>query len=277
MTAYFRTALRSRSYYAMTASECVEKLVATRGKPIEARAALMAELSPSISVAISSNDQAHTISGGGKVREFSLQHMDEEGGVTRVAIALVAAWPRGATKGPDGVVDQKKRGLILNIACNPALPLCTAGGALVTESLATLREEGCDELSGIARLEGLCEHILADDTWRGRVKEMDVEGFDEDMAEAVEAIARGVPRKGHSVLGQGTFTAGRPAFEALAWHFAQTQRDPDAEITCLRDFVGGAKLAGINWMHDTSPEAMKASGGCTAALSFPAPVNSESQ
>ena len=30
----------------------------------------------------------------------------------------------------------------------------------------------------------------------------------------------------------------------------------------------GAKLAGINWLHDTSPEALEGSGGATAAFHF---------
>ena len=280
--AFARTLLRFRNHYAMTAAECAETLIATRGKPLSERAALMEELSPSISLALPSGESA--TGGGGTVREFSMQHTDEAGEATRVAVALAATWPRGATKGGDGRLDDRQRGLVVNVSCDPALPLVTAGGALVTEVLARLRSEGCDELSGIARLDGLCEWVVAEESWKKLLEGGgnhgeggSVNGFHEEMAEAVEAVAKGVPRKGHSVLGQGTFAAARPAWEELALEFARSHQDADSEATCLRDFVAGAQLAGVNWMHDSSPEAIKAAGGCTAAFAFAPPPEGDSQ
>jgi len=42
-----------------------------------------------------------------------------------------------------------------------------------------------------------------------------------------------------------------------------------AEVGEAAIFRGaGAKLAGINWLHDTSPEALEGSGGATAAFHF---------
>ena len=250
----------------MTAAECAETLLATRGKPLEARAALMQELLPSVSCVVNGGETQS--GGGGVLREFLVVHTDEEGEATRLAVGHSAHWPRGATKGPDGVEDDKQRGLVFGMACDPALPLCTVGGSLVTEMLRTLREEGCDELSGIARLEGLCAWMVAEEVWNKGL-------MSDEEAEAVEAVARGVPRKGHSVLGQGTFAAARPAFEALALDYAKQCADPDSEVLCLRDFVGGSQLAGVNWMHDTSEQAMKASGGCTAAFAFQVPADDD--
>ena len=66
------------------------------------------------------------------------------------------------------------------------------------------------------------------------------------------------------VLGKGTFEAAKEAWTTLALGFADRAEVGEAAI-----FRGaGAKLAGINWLHDTSPEALEGSGGATAAFHF---------
>ena len=240
----------------MSAAEVMKKLLETRGQALEARAELLKKLEPRLSCVASKNLQ--NAAGGGTVREFALQHTDEAGQDTRIAVSHVAVWPQGTA-------------LIFGVACDPALPLCSAGAALVTAVLEKLRKEGCEEFTAIARLEGLCQWMVREEIWAKRDATL-CAGFDDEMAEAVEAIAKGIPRRGHSVLGQGTFAAGRPAFEALALEFATSQTHPDHELTALRDFVEGSQLTGINWMHDTSPEAMKSSGGCTVSFDISPPV-----
>ena len=81
---------------------------------------------------------------------------------------------------------------------------------------------------------------------------------------AIEAIALGRPRPGHSVLGAGTYRDAEQDFTTLALGFAD--RRVTGECAYFRD--AGAKLAGINWLHDTSPEALADSGGATAAFHF---------
>ena len=83
--------------------------------------------------------------------------------------------------------------------------------------------------------------------------------------------AIGVPRPGHSVLGQGTFTAARPAFEDLASAYvAHSVTNPDSEVAMFR--AAGAEVMGINWMQATDPDALKDCVGCTAHLRFPGPA-----
>ena len=122
----------------------------------------------------------------------------------------------------------------------------------------------CDKIAGVARLDGsrahcgkhgLCAWVRDTKAW---------ERFEEPERSAVEAIATNTPRPGHSVLGKGTFEAAKEAWTTLALGFADRAEVGEAAI-----FRGaGAKLAGINWLHDTSPEALEGSGGATAAFHF---------
>ena len=122
----------------------------------------------------------------------------------------------------------------------------------------------CDKVAGVARLDGsrshcgkhgLCAWVRDTKAW---------ERFEEPERSAVEAIATNTPRPGHSVLGKGTFEAAKEAWTTLALGFADRAEVGEAAI-----FRGaGAKLAGINWLHDTSPEALEGSGGATAAFHF---------
>ena len=116
----------------------------------------------------------------------------------------------------------------------------------------------CDKIAGVARLDGshgLCAWVRDTKAW---------ERFEEPERSAVEAIATNTPRPGHSVLGKGTFEAAKEAWTTLALGFADRAEVGEAAI-----FRGaGAKLAGINWLHDTSPAALEGSGGATAAFHF---------
>jgi len=123
---------------------------------------------------------------------------------------------------------------------------------------------GCDKVAGVARLDGSRDHCGRHGlcAWVRETKAW--EGFEEPARGAVEAIATNTPREGHSVLGKGTFEAAREAWTTLALGFADRAEIGEAAI-----FRGaGAKLAGINWLHDTSPEALEGSGGATAAFHF---------
>ncbi|OEU22073.1 hypothetical protein FRACYDRAFT_178284 [Fragilariopsis cylindrus CCMP1102] len=82
--------------------------------------------------------------------------------------------------------------------------------------------------------------------------------------EAVRAIATGIPRPGHSVVGQGTFRDGQKAWEDLAKEYTRLGL---SEETNLYEKFGGNVVA-IEHMADQSPENMKSAGGAIARLFF---------
>jgi len=161
---------------------------------------------------------------------------------------------------------------IFGPAADPALPLTLAGRPLVENALETLKSNGAVKIKGWCRIQGLSQWILEEQAWETVDQQFlaEIGHPDEDAAEmagAVEAIARGQPRPGHSVLGIGTFNAARPAWEALADGYTQIQSwDPNSEISLFKSC--GATLIGVQWMHDKSPEAIRESGGCTVSFEF---------
>jgi hypothetical protein len=82
--------------------------------------------------------------------------------------------------------------------------------------------------------------------------------------EAVRAIATGIPRPGHSVVGQGTFRDGQEAWEDLAKEYTRLGL---SEETNLYEKHGGNVVA-IEHMAYQSPENMKSAGGALARLFF---------
>ena len=85
------------------------------------------------------------------------------------------------------------------------------------------------------------------------------------------------------MLGGGTYAAARPAIEALALEYAtaagstaDTEEEaweeegacdvPAAAAAAFRGAGGG--VATVLYMHDTSPEAVADSMGCSAVLGF---------
>lgn len=109
----------------------------------------------------------------------------------------------------------------------------------------------------VAALSGLCQSVVEEESWS------QIE--DGEAAGAVKAVALGVPRPGHSVLGRGTFAAAQPAFESLALAYARRD-DPDAETAAFT--AAGGELSAVHWMHDTTEAAMRDRAGCTASFEF---------
>ena len=149
-------------------------------------------------------------------------------------------------------------------AASTAVPQEALSNVVATAKREVETLAGCGKVAGVARLDGSRDHCGRHGlcAWVQETKAW--EGFEEPARGAVEAIATNTPREGHSVLGKGTFEAAREAWTTLALGFADRAEIGEAAI-----FRGaGAKLAGINWLHDTSPEALEGSGGATAAFHF---------
>ncbi|KAG7374305.1 hypothetical protein IV203_013400 [Nitzschia inconspicua] len=82
--------------------------------------------------------------------------------------------------------------------------------------------------------------------------------------EAVQAIATGVPRPGHSVVGQGTYRDGQAAWEKLAKEYIELGLAEEANL--YQQHRG--RLVAIESMADTSPNYLKAAGGAMARFFF---------
>jgi len=81
---------------------------------------------------------------------------------------------------------------------------------------------------------------------------------------AVQSIATGIPRPGHSVVGQGTYRDGAAAWEDLAKEFVGLRRSEECQLYQAR----GAELVGVDLLADTRPDYMKSAGGSMARFFF---------
>jgi len=86
----------------------------------------------------------------------------------------------------------------------------------------------------------------------------------ENLYEAVKAIATGIPRPGHSVVGQGTYRDGESGLKDLAEIYLNEEMSDEAEL--YKD--SGAKLIGIDYLSDMSRESLVDMGGSMARFTF---------
>ena len=84
--------------------------------------------------------------------------------------------------------------------------------------------------------------------------------------QAVQAIATGVPRPGHSVVGQGTYRDGQDAWIALAKRFVDSKQGGSPE--CALYIHQGAHVVQMEPMAETSPAYLQSAGGVMARLFF---------
>jgi hypothetical protein len=89
--------------------------------------------------------------------------------------------------------------------------------------------------------------------------------------EAAKAIALGVPRPGHSVLGRGTFAAAEPAWTAMASEYLEEDEVVGAEraafAAALRQVHPTRKLTTeVRHMANADPEYLKDAGGAMVVL-----------
>ena len=82
--------------------------------------------------------------------------------------------------------------------------------------------------------------------------------------EAIKAIATGIPRPGHSVVGQGTYRDAQEGWVLLAKHFIHLGMSSDAELYKN----SGGELSEILYLFDTSKEGLMGSGGSMARFTF---------
>jgi hypothetical protein len=126
-----------------------------------------------------------------------------------------------------------------------------------------------EQPQAIATLYGLCEWIN-----NGIKKEVKADIGSKELAklqatdptgfEAVQAIASGVPRQGHSVVGVGTYRDGEAGWRALAKEFTALGLSEEVELYKSR----GGQLVGVEHLADKNPEYLKSAGGAMARMFF---------
>jgi hypothetical protein len=121
-----------------------------------------------------------------------------------------------------------------------------------------------EQPQAVSTLYGLCAWVV--DGLEGRVVSRALEKLREDDTSfhAVQAMATGVPRPGHSVVGQGTYRDGQAGWEELAKEFVQTA--PSDE--CLLYLNHQAQLVGIEHMASTKVDYLQSAGGAMARFFF---------
>jgi hypothetical protein len=93
----------------------------------------------------------------------------------------------------------------------------------------------------------------------------ELKNSDEKSFEACKAIATGIPRAGHSVVGQGTYRDAESAWRNLANEYVVSLKMSD-EANLYQE--NDAKLVGIDHLADTSKEGMMGAGGSMARFIF---------
>lgn len=98
--------------------------------------------------------------------------------------------------------------------------------------------------------------------------------YDDNMLtyHAIRAMATGIPREGHSVVGQGTFRDGEKGWEALAQEFLEIPH-PDGGNKMLAEEVdlyrsNGGTVVAIEHLADTKPDYLRSAGGTMVRLFF---------
>lgn len=82
--------------------------------------------------------------------------------------------------------------------------------------------------------------------------------------EAICAIATGIPRKGHSVVGAGTYRDGKIGWAALAKEYVERGFSNEAELYKSR----GAQLVEIEHLAETQNAYLKTAGGAMSRFFF---------
>lgn len=87
---------------------------------------------------------------------------------------------------------------------------------------------------------------------------------DEKLYEAVKAIATGIPRPGHSVVGQGTYRDGEQGWAQLAEIFVKDELTEEMKLYQNN----GGKLESIEHLADTTRDGLMYAGGAMAKFRF---------
>lgn len=141
---------------------------------------------------------------------------------------------------------------------------------LLDAALEDAADQG-EQPQAIAALHGLCDYVtecLEEEEEEGiseALQKLKTE-MDDDLLSyhAVKAIATGIPREGHSVVGQGTYRDGEAGWEALAQEFINKELAEEVELYRARS----GTVVTIEHLADTNPQYLKSAGGAMVRLFF---------
>lgn len=121
-----------------------------------------------------------------------------------------------------------------------------------------------DQPQALSSLQGLTDYVSK--CIDGEASSEVLEKFRNDnvVYEAVKAIATGIPRTGHSVVGKGTHKDAGKAWEDLAKEFIAKQMADE----CTLYMTHGGELVAIELLADTNPKYLKSAGGAMARYFF---------
>lgn len=123
-----------------------------------------------------------------------------------------------------------------------------------------------DNAIAISSLDGLTKWVAGGIEGEHDIETLkNLESQDTVSYEACVSIATGIPRPGHSVVGQGTYRDAESGWCQLATEFVNLKRT-DCESSLYQQ--NGGNLVGINHLADTSREGLMAAGGSMARFEF---------
>lgn len=137
-------------------------------------------------------------------------------------------------------------------------------GGLVDVALEDASSQG-EQPQGLATLHGLSDWVV-----RGINEQEDIKVLttlqerDPQTYEAVVAIATGVPRESHTVVGMGTFRDGQYGWGELAKEFVKRKLGDEVKLYESK----GGELVAIEHLADHSEEYIKSAGGAMARFFF---------
>ncbi|GAX17527.1 hypothetical protein FisN_18Lh173 [Fistulifera solaris] len=132
--------------------------------------------------------------------------------------------------------------------------LQNVAGPLVERALDDCSAQG-EQVQAVCALYGLSAWV----TQHWETLSLDV---DDISKQAAYAIATGIPRPGHSVVGQGTFRDGAEAWKQLAELFLPHAMESQLYLK------HGAQLLHVEHLADTSPAYLQSAGGAMARFLF---------
>jgi len=128
-----------------------------------------------------------------------------------------------------------------------------------------------EQPQALAALYGLCDYVRACLDHRDNGSDAAssfspaLQALDDVALAAVRAIATGIPREGHTVVGQGTHRDAAAGWEALAKEYAAT---PQAEECQLSLQAPGGQLVGVELLADSQPAYLASAGGAMVRYFF---------
>ena len=137
-------------------------------------------------------------------------------------------------------------------------------------------EENAEQTQAMASLHGLCSWVcdeyISDSSQKENLAEylkrqLQNKDVDVDLVyKAVTSIVTGIPRQGHSVVGQGTFRDGALGWECLAKDYAISNAKGAHECEFYRKH--GALFVSVQQLVNTEPQYLSTAGGAMAAFMF---------